>query len=91
MRYRNVASESIVSVRFGRTYVDASGRRLGSDSVEDHTTRKPNRNAMPGTVPVAAGYWDCTHTPNPYGSKLKTVSIQPVFVKFLSGKTWRLP
>ena len=91
VRYRNVASESIVSVRFERTYFDKSDGRLGSDSVDDHAKRKPNRNALPGTVPVAAGYWDCTHTPNPYGSRLRTVSIQPVFVKFLSGKTWRLP
>ena len=91
VRYRNVASESIVSVRFERTYLDASNGRLGSDSVEDHTKRKPNRNALPGTGPVADAYWDCTRTRNPYGSKVGSVSIQPVFVKFLSGKTWPLP
>jgi len=91
VRYRNLASESIVSVRFERTYLDASSGHLGSDSIEDHTKRKPNRNALPGTGPVAAGYWDCTHTANPYGAKVVSVSIQPVFVKFLSGKTWRLP
>jgi len=91
VRYRNVASESIVSVRFERTYFDASGGKLGSDSVEDHKTRKPNRSAKPGVVPVAAGYWDCTHTANPYGSKVQSVSIRPAFVKFSSGKTWQLP
>lgn len=91
VRYRNVGSEPIVSVRFSRTYLDTHLRRLGSDSVEDHTTRKPNPNAKPGVVPVAAGYWDCVHKPNPYGHEVRMLSIWPVFVKFSSGKTWRLP
>ena len=89
VRYRNVGSEPIVQVLFERTYFDASGVRLGSDSVEDHATRKPNPNAKPGTGPVGDAYWDCTHTPNPYGPKLQSASIAPGFVKFWSGKTWR--
>ena len=89
VRYRNVGSEPIVQVLFERTYFDATGTRIGSDSVEDHVTRKPNPNAKPGVGLVADAYWDCTHTPNPYGVKLQSASIAPVFVKFWSGKTWR--
>ena len=90
-RFRNLASETIVLARFKRAFLDAKRHLLGSDSIEDHKARKPNRNAMPGTVPVAAGYWDCWDKPNRYGSKVASVSIYPTFVKFSSGKTWRLP
>jgi len=90
VRYRNVAKEPIVAVRFERTYFDGSRIRIGSDSVEDHTRRKPNPNAKPGTIPLAQAYWECTHTPNPYGATFQSASITPVFVAFASGKTWKL-
>jgi hypothetical protein len=90
VRYRNVASEPLVEIRFQRTFFDGSRQRMGSDSVEAHTKRKPNPNALPGTGPLADAYWACSHTPNPYGAKMQTVSIEPVYVKFASGKTWQL-
>jgi hypothetical protein len=90
VRYRNVAGETITAVRFERTYYNGSRARIGSDAVEDHTRRKPNRNAKPGTAPLAQSYWECTHTPNPYGAAFQSVNITPVFVTFASGKTWQL-
>jgi hypothetical protein len=84
IRYRNLAAETINSVQFRRTFVSGSRNVLGSDIVEDHVKRKPNKNDMPGKVPVAAGYWKCTEKANPYGPKVSTIII-------VSGKTWRLP
>ena len=91
MRYRNLTAETIIMARFKRTYFGASRDVLGSDTLEDHAKRKPNKNDMPGKVPVAAGYWKCIQQENPYGAKVKSVLIVPTFVKFSSGKTWRLP
>jgi hypothetical protein len=91
VRYRNVASETTTLVRFKRTFLDASHKPLGSDFTEDHKARKPNKGAMPGTVPVAAGYWVCTQKTNPYGAKVRAFVITPAFVKFSSGKTWQAP
>lgn len=90
IRYRNVATEPIVMIRFERAYFDESRARIGSDSVDTHTKRKPNPNDLPGTGPLANAYWACTHTKNPYGAKVQTVTIEPVYVKFASGKTWQL-
>jgi hypothetical protein len=90
LRYRNVASEPIVTVRFERTYFSSTRSRIGSDVVEDRTKRKPNRNAKPGTVPLAQAYWECTHTPNHFGATFQSVSIVPASVTFASGKTWQL-
>jgi hypothetical protein len=91
VRYRNMASEPIVEVRFSRTFFDGSRSVLGSDSVEDHATRKPNPEAKPEAVPLASAYWDCTKTPNRYGARLQSVSIEPVYVRFASGRTWHSP
>ena len=90
VRYRNVAAEPIVAVRSSARIFDGSRSRLGSDSVEDRTKRKPNKDARPGTVPLADAYWDCTHRRNPYGAAMQSVSIAPIFVQFASGKTWQL-
>lgn len=90
IRYRNVATEPIVMIRFERTYFDGSRAKLGSDSVETHTTRKPNPKDLPGTGPLANAYWACTHTKNPYGATMQTATIEPVYVKFASGKDWQL-
>jgi hypothetical protein len=90
IRYRNVATDTIVEIRFQRTFFDEARARIGEDSVETHTTRKPNPHDLPGTGPLANAYWACTHGKNPYGPKMQTVTIQPVYVKFTSGKTWQL-
>ncbi|MBD5654728.1 MAG: hypothetical protein IAI50_06055 [Candidatus Eremiobacteraeota bacterium] len=90
VRYRNVASEPIVAVRFERTYYNGSRNRVGSDFVEDRTRREPNRDARPGTVPLAKAYWNCTHTPNRYGATYRSVNIRPISATFASGKTWAL-
>jgi hypothetical protein len=89
VRYRNVGSESIVVVRFRRTYLDTHLRPLGSDSIEDHKTRKPDPNNLPGEGPLASAYWDCVYRSNPYGHEVWMFIVRPVFVKFSSGKTWQ--
>jgi len=90
LRYRNVSSEPIVTVRFERTYFSSSRSRVDSDVVEDRKPRKPNRNAKPGTVPLAQAYWECTHTPNQLGATFQSVSIVPESVTFASGRTWHV-
>ena len=89
IRYRNVAREPLTSVRFARTYFDARGRRLGGDATTDATLRAPNAAAKPGSVPVAASYWNCSQSSLTFGAKVETAAIAPVIVKFRSGKTWR--
>jgi hypothetical protein len=88
VRYRNVAAEPLVEVHFKRTFLDGSRAVLGSDSVEAHTKRNPNPKAVPGVGLLKDAYWACSHTPNPYGPTMQTVTIEPVYVKFASGKTW---
>jgi hypothetical protein len=88
VRYRNVAAEPLVEVQFKRTFLDGSRAVLGSDSVEAHTKRNPNPKAVPGVGLLKDAYWACSHTPNPYGPTMQTVTIEPVYVKFASGKTW---
>ncbi len=91
VRYRNMASEPLVEVHFKRTFFDGSRAVMGTDSVEAHTKRMPNPKALPGVGLLKDAYWACSHTPNPYGPTMQTVSIEPVYVKFTSGKTWQLP
>jgi len=88
IRYRNVSRDTILSVRFELTYFDASGQRLGENTVLDSTKRVPNPNAKPGVVPVGSSYWRCTQMPNPYGASLSTAMVAPAFVTFVSRKAW---
>ena len=89
IRYRNLAPESLTSVRFNRMYFDARGRRLGGDVVTDSKPRAPNASAKPGNAPVGASYWDCSQRSLPYGANVEWAVIAPALVKFESGKTWR--
>ena len=91
VRYRNVGSEPLVEIHFTRTFFDGARAVMGTDSVEAHTKRMPNSKALPGVGLLKDAYWACSHTPNPYGPTMQTVSIEPVYVKFVSGKTWQLP
>lgn len=91
VRYRNMGSEPLVEVHFKRTFFDGTRAVMGSDTVEAHTKRAPNPKALPGVGLLKDAYWACSHTPNPYGPTMQTVSIEPVYVKFVSGKTWQLP
>jgi len=91
VRYRNIASEPLVEIHFKRTFFDGSRAVVGTDSVEAHTKRMPNPKALPGVGLLKDAYWACSHTPNPYGPTMQTVSIEPVYVKFSSGKTWQSP
>jgi hypothetical protein len=91
VRYRNVATETIKRVRFERRYFDAARHELGSDAVEDATTRIPDPNAKPGVVPVGEAYWVCTQTAIAYGAKVSSVVLRPVYVKFASNAVWQQP
>jgi hypothetical protein len=88
IRYRNVATEPLVEIHFKRTFLDGSRAVMGSDSVEAHTRRNPNAKAVPGVGLLKDAYWACSHTPNPYGPTMQTVTIEPVYAKCASGKTW---
>lgn len=91
VRYRNVARDNIESVRFERRYMDAAGKELGSDTVQDTVERIPDPGAKPGEVPVGDAYWLCTQTHVPYGAKIATIVLFPIQVKFRSNDVWQPP
>ena len=91
VRYRNVARENIASVRFERRYMNAAGKELGFDTVQDTVERAPDPGAKPGVVPVGDAYWLCTQTHVPYGARVASVVLFPILVKFSSNDMWQPP
>jgi hypothetical protein len=91
VRYRNVARENITSIRFERRYMNAAGKELGSDTIQDNVVRAPDPDAKPGVVPVGDAYWLCTQTHVAYGAMVARVVLFPILVTFSSDSMWRPP
>ncbi len=91
LRFSNTAEDSIAAIRFKRTYFDATGRRLGDDTVDDSTTHRPDRHptTASGARTVADQNWKCWRMTNRFGPHVRTVEIVPAQVKLASGKVWR--